>query len=75
MGAKMEQGPRTFTLYLPTDSHNPTPPSLRSSHQAILVILLTRLLAMGLHYVGQPRVIAEVLGGIILGPSVFGHSK
>lgn len=69
-----------LSIYLATDSHNPPPPSLRSfpsplSHQAILVILLTRLLAMGLHHVGQPRVIAEVLGGIILGPSVFGHRK
>lgn len=28
--------------------------------QAILVIALTRILAFLLHYVGQPRVIAEV---------------
>ena len=33
--------------------------------QAILVIALTRLLAMGLHYVGQPRVIAEVCEWVV----------
>lgn len=82
MGAIMAEVPRTFSLslYYPPTQHNPAhslyAPSHRSTpHQAILVILLTRLLAMGLHYVGQPRVIAEVLGGIILGPSVFGHRK
>jgi Kef-type K+ transport system membrane component KefB len=37
------------------------------------VILLTRTLSILLYYVGQPRVIAEVIGGIILGPSVFGR--
>jgi Kef-type K+ transport system membrane component KefB len=41
--------------------------------QAIIVIFMTRALAVVLHMIGQPRVIAEVLGGIILGPSVFGY--
>jgi len=37
------------------------------------VIILTRSLAALLHHIGQPRVIAEVIGGIILGPSVLGR--
>ena len=41
--------------------------------QVIMVITLTRLLSLLLYKIGQPRVIAEVLGGIILGPSVFGR--
>ena len=34
---------------------------------------MCRLLHWPLSYVKQPRVIAEVLGGIILGPTVLGH--
>lgn len=40
--------------------------------QVIVVVALTRFLAVLLHYVGQPRVIAEVIGGIMLGPSLLG---
>jgi Kef-type K+ transport system membrane component KefB/nucleotide-binding universal stress UspA family protein len=40
--------------------------------KAIIIIGLTRLLSIGLKKLHQPRVIAEVLGGIILGPSAFG---
>ncbi len=36
-------------------------------------IVFTRLLGWGLQYVKQPRVIAEVIGGILLGPTVFGR--
>lgn len=38
-----------------------------------MVVSLTRLLSIFLYKIGQPRVIAEVLAGIILGPSVFGR--
>ncbi|KDN53004.1 hypothetical protein K437DRAFT_253655 [Tilletiaria anomala UBC 951] len=41
--------------------------------QAVIIIVFTRLLGWGLAYVRQPRVIAEVLGGILLGPTVFGR--
>ncbi|KAI1472241.1 Sodium/hydrogen exchanger family-domain-containing protein [Daldinia caldariorum] len=39
--------------------------------QAGIIIILCRLLHYPLSYCGQPRVIAEVIGGIILGPSVL----
>ncbi|KAJ4414324.1 hypothetical protein N0V82_007994 [Gnomoniopsis sp. IMI 355080] len=39
--------------------------------QAIIVIIFCRILYWPLSYLGQPRVIAEVLGGILLGPSVM----
>lgn len=39
--------------------------------QAVIVIIFCRLLHLPLSYLGQPRVIAEVLGGILLGPSVM----
>lgn len=34
---------------------------------------MTQLLALFLSRIRQPRVIAEVIGGIVLGPSVMGH--
>ena len=40
--------------------------------QAILVIATSRLLALVLRRLGQPLVIAEVLAGIALGPSLLG---
>jgi len=41
--------------------------------QMIIIVLLSRLLAMGLKYLKQPPVIAEVITGIILGPSAMGY--
>ncbi|CAN4127599.1 unnamed protein product [Withania somnifera] len=43
--------------------------------QLILVVVVTRLLVYILKPIRQPRVIAEILGGIILGPSVLGRSS
>ncbi|XP_031281350.1 cation/H(+) antiporter 18-like [Pistacia vera] len=43
--------------------------------QICLVVLLTRLLAVVLKPLRQPRVIAEIIGGIILGPSALGRNK
>ncbi|GLU05899.1 hypothetical protein SLE2022_229720 [Rubroshorea leprosula] len=43
--------------------------------QICLVIVLTRGLAFLLRPLRQPRVIAEIIGGILLGPSVLGRSK
>lgn len=42
------------------------------SVQAILVIAASRVLALVLRRLGQPMVIAEVLAGIALGPSLLG---
>lgn len=39
--------------------------------QAIIIIAFTRLLGYGLAKIRQPTVIAEVIGGIILGPTVM----
>ncbi|OCH96507.1 hypothetical protein OBBRIDRAFT_7337 [Obba rivulosa] len=41
--------------------------------QIVIIILLTQLLSLVLSRMRQPRVIAEVIGGVILGPSVMGH--
>lgn len=43
--------------------------------QICIVIALTRGLAFLLKPLRQPRVIAEIIGGIILGPSVLGRSQ
>jgi Kef-type K+ transport system membrane component KefB len=43
--------------------------------QICLVIVLTRLLAFLLKPLRQPRVIAEIVGGILLGPSAVGRNK
>ncbi|KAH9617980.1 hypothetical protein KSS87_011359 [Heliosperma pusillum] len=43
--------------------------------QIVLVIVLTRTLAFLLRPLRQPRVIAEIIGGVLLGPSAFGRSE
>lgn len=43
--------------------------------QATIVIVFCRMLHFGLSRVRQPRVIAEVIGGILLGPTAFGRIK
>ncbi|KAL8152086.1 hypothetical protein V2J09_021894 [Rumex salicifolius] len=43
--------------------------------QLILVVMTTRLLVFILKPIRQPRVVAEILGGVILGPSVLGRNK
>ncbi|KAK7258159.1 hypothetical protein RIF29_32650 [Crotalaria pallida] len=42
--------------------------------QIILVVVFTRILALICRPLRQPRVIAEVIGGILLGPSAIGRS-
>jgi Kef-type K+ transport system membrane component KefB len=41
--------------------------------QAVIIIALTRILAVAGVYLKQPRVIFEVVGGILLGPSAIGR--
>ena len=43
--------------------------------QICLVVAFTRTLAFLLKPLRQPRVIAEIIGGILLGPSAFGRSE
>ncbi|KAF9000199.1 Sodium/hydrogen exchanger family-domain-containing protein [Cyathus striatus] len=41
--------------------------------QLVIIIAMTQFLSLILSRIRQPRVIAEVIGGIILGPSVMGR--
>lgn len=41
--------------------------------QVVIIMATTKLLAFGLKYLNQPRVIAEILAGILLGPSGMGN--
>ncbi|GAB4857468.1 Cation/H(+) antiporter 18, variant 2 [Ancistrocladus abbreviatus] len=43
--------------------------------QICLIVAFTRLLAFVMRPLRQPRVIAEVIGGILLGPSALGRDK
>ncbi|OAY72184.1 Cation/H(+) antiporter 20 [Ananas comosus] len=43
--------------------------------QTILILLVSRLLSFLLKPLRQPNVIAEIIGGIILGPSALGRNK
>ncbi|KAL7595230.1 cation/H(+) antiporter 17 [Lactuca sativa] len=43
--------------------------------QICLVLTLTRVLAYLLKPLRQPRVVAEIVGGVLLGPSGLGHNK
>ncbi|KAJ7980498.1 Cation/H(+) antiporter like [Quillaja saponaria] len=43
--------------------------------QICLVVVFTRFLAFLLKPLRQPRVIAEIIGGILLGPSAFGRNE
>jgi len=52
---------------------NPQNPIILFTIQAAIVILLTRIIHFPLTKLRQPRVIAEVITGIILGPSIMGR--
>ncbi|KAK7396502.1 hypothetical protein VNO78_17553 [Psophocarpus tetragonolobus] len=43
--------------------------------QITLVLIVTRMLALLLKPLRQPKVIAEIVGGVMLGPSLLGRNK
>ncbi|KAH7363386.1 K+/H+ antiporter 1 [Plectosphaerella cucumerina] len=53
--------------------YNPLDPIVIFIIQAGLIIIMCHLLHWPLSKIRQPRVIAEVIGGIVLGPSVMGR--
>ncbi|OCL00713.1 K(+)/H(+) antiporter-like protein 1 [Cenococcum geophilum 1.58] len=54
-------------------TYDPKNPIIIFIIQAGIIIIFCRLLHYPLSKLRQPRVIAEVIGGILLGPSVMGH--
>ncbi|WWC63854.1 uncharacterized protein I303_106459 [Kwoniella dejecticola CBS 10117] len=52
---------------------DPTNPITLFIIQLFIIIVFTQVLGWGLQYINQPRVIAEVVGGIVLGPTVMGR--
>ncbi|CCM01754.1 uncharacterized protein FIBRA_03820 [Fibroporia radiculosa] len=54
-------------------AYNPNDPLPLWVVQILVIIGMTQLLALILGRIRQPRVIAEVIGGILLGPSVMGR--
>lgn len=55
-----------------TRSRTPDQTVLAFFVAALIVVLFSRLVGSLMPRIGQPRVMGEVLGGIILGPTVFG---
>ncbi|KAF9783146.1 Sodium/hydrogen exchanger family-domain-containing protein [Thelephora terrestris] len=54
-------------------AYNPSDPIRLWIIQVGIIILTSQLLSLGLAKIRQPKVIAEVLGGILLGPTAFGR--
>lgn len=54
-------------------TYDPKNPILVFIIQAGIIIIFTRILHFPLSKIRQPRVIAEVIGGILLGPTVLGR--
>ncbi|KAI4241349.1 MAG: hypothetical protein LQ352_007469 [Teloschistes flavicans] len=53
--------------------YDPKNPIIIFIIQAGIIIIFCRILHFPLSKIRQPRVIAEIIGGILLGPSVFGR--
>lgn len=56
------------------DGHSPLGnPMCLLLFQMILIITVSNALGVLLRYIHQPRVVAEVIGGILLGPTAMGQ--
>ncbi|KAF8638567.1 hypothetical protein AX17_002110 [Amanita inopinata Kibby_2008] len=53
--------------------YNPSDPIRLWVIQVVIIITMTQVLSLVLARIRQPRVIAEVIGGVILGPTAMGH--
>ncbi|RXW18815.1 hypothetical protein EST38_g7039 [Candolleomyces aberdarensis] len=53
--------------------YNPENPFRLWVIQVVIIISMTQLLALPLGKLRQPRVIAEIIGGVLLGPTVMGR--
>ncbi|KAK9367378.1 Sodium/hydrogen exchanger family-domain-containing protein [Lipomyces kononenkoae] len=70
MGASSQAG--VFGGLNPTE-YNASNPLTLFIIQVVIILVICRLLHYPLSLLRQPRVIAEVIGGVLLGPSVMGH--
>ncbi|PVU97259.1 hypothetical protein BB561_000668 [Smittium simulii] len=52
---------------------NPANPITLFIFQLAIIVCLCRIIHCGLKYIGQPRVISEIIAGILLGPTVLGR--
>ncbi|KAF7302231.1 hypothetical protein MIND_00790100 [Mycena indigotica] len=69
--AVAEQG-GVISGFNPT-TYNPNDPIQLWVIQVVIIIAMTQFLSLILRHFRQPRVISEVIGGVLLGPSVMGH--
>ncbi|KAH8109265.1 Sodium/hydrogen exchanger family-domain-containing protein [Phellopilus nigrolimitatus] len=53
--------------------YNPSDPFRIWVIQVGIIIMTAQLLSLGLRHLKQPKVLAEILGGIILGPTALGN--
>ncbi|KAA1466519.1 cation/H+ exchanger [Dentipellis sp. KUC8613] len=72
---KRAQAPEQAGLFagLNPATYNPNDPFPLWVIQTIIIIAMSQFLALFLGRIRQPRVIAEVIGGVLLGPSVMGR--
>ncbi|KAL0090006.1 hypothetical protein J3Q64DRAFT_1727882, partial [Phycomyces blakesleeanus] len=72
MSAKAPQQAGVFAGLNPSQ-FNASDPIVLFIIQSTIILVFCRLLAVPLGWLKQPRVIAEVIAGIVLGPSVMGR--
>ena len=71
IGTTAQENP--LLVFLRSFSQNTAHPLSRLLLQIVLIVVVSRVLAFLVAKIGQPRVIGEIIAGIILGPSLVGH--